>query len=159
MIDYIKKHGGYIPGAIKATGANINRATVRKYARKKGIDIRDWRYANHSFGYWRVLPGNIEKMYVADYRVNAECTLCGSVYPVLITNLRSGVSTCCINCAARSRRRLQVRCLDTDKLFRSVRAFSLAMDGNKNYQMWRYHFNKFGKVEVEGKTYVLEEKD
>lgn len=158
IFEYIKQNGGYIPEAIKALNLKCCPHKVRLYFKEKGIPIRDYRYSNMMFGFWRVLPCKVKKICKADYKVTAECTLCGDHFQVTIINLKAGHSTCCVNCSRKRRAYYAVKCADTGQTFRSVLSFAKAIGKERNYQTLRNTLLKHGTVKANNLTYLLVDK-
>ena len=153
IIDDVMAHGGTVVDAIRRQSIRANPATVRRYAKQNDIDLRMYRHRAKRFGLWEVLPSKVHRCYTADERVQALCHGCGTIHTVLITNLRCGKSTCCINCSRKRRASRPVTCLQTGEVFKSVKHLSTTVEGMPHYQTLRYRLQK-GEVAHGNLTYA-----
>ena len=155
VVDHIKENGGWIAPTIRELGLNICRTTVYEYCKDNSIDLAPYHFAHRQYGHWLTLPGIPERCYVADYRLKAECTRCGSVHTVQLVNLKTGASTQCRDCAASDRRdgerSFPVICIDTQERFKSVRA--LARHLNTGYAYLLIALKRTGNFNHGGLSY------
>ena len=160
VIDYLQTHGGYLQTALKKVGLpTYFRPTFLAYAKKVGFDHTIWKQANQRYGYWLTLPCVVEKCYTCDYRVQAMCTKCGTVHTVQMTNLRSGASTQCRDCATIERANKEfphVQCVETGEVFRSYRHLCKILD--LPYNASRRRFVRNGHMEHNGMNYKMIDK-
>lgn len=156
VLDYIRENGGYVKAARDALGLTIDLQAVRNYAKTAGFNLDKYRIAYQQFGYWIIQPCVPEPCYTADFRVKALCTRCGTMHDgVLLTNLRGGNSKGCHLCYGKPEVSPTVKCLETGKVFKSIRSFCIAIAKPKKYQTIRIKLHKAGAVTVDGYTYVI----
>lgn len=153
VLFYIEENGGYVPGAIRALGLNCDRHTVHKYAKSIGFDVTFYRYSNHVYGNWKILPCIPEPCYTADFKVTALCMLCNTEHRVLLTNLRGGTSKCCFNCCHQHRENSMIKCDQTGKVYRSIRRFTKDIGLISKYQAVKRRLSLDGFYEHEGLIY------
>ena len=103
VVNHIIENGGYVQPTIRKLGVNIYKNAVYDYCKEQGIDLRPYHFAHRRYGHWLTLPCIAEPCHTMDYRLQAECTKCGTVHTVQIVNLRSGASTQCRACADKER--------------------------------------------------------
>lgn len=156
VLNHLKEYGGYIPQAIKRLNVSCDRQSVHQYAKSIGFDPKVYRYSNHVFGCWKILPGIPEPCYTADYKVTALCMLCDTTHQVLMTNLRGGTSTCCFACSCQNRVNAMVKCEQTGQMYRSIRAFALELGIFNKYQTIKRRIRIDGYYEHEDLTYRLD---
>ncbi len=154
VLDHLKENGGTVNSSTRALGLGNQRIqqAVRSYARRIGFDTQEYRVAYQDYGLWKILPGVPEKCYVADYRVEAECTGCGTVHRVLLCNLRAGVSRGCLDCR-RGSGNIPVICKETQATYKSIRDLSIDLD--YPYQKLRLTLQNQGVFEHLGRTYIF----
>jgi len=101
VVDYIIENGGSINEAVRQLcfPFETTRQATSRYAKKHGIDLRQYRMAYQQHGHWTILPCTPEPYTTNDFKVRARCELCGTEHTVQIVNLRSGASTKCRDCA------------------------------------------------------------
>ena len=157
VVDHIMENGGYVESTIRELGINIYKNAVYDYCRERGIDLRLYRFAHRRYGHWLTLPCIAERCYTMDYKVEAECTKCGSVHTVQIVNLRTGSSTQCRDCANKERTDTScckpVVCSETKEKIRSVR--TLAERIGVSYIRLLTALKKDGQFVHNGLTYQL----
>ena len=156
-IEFIEKNGGSINNAVRKLELPESfRLFVAAYGKKIGFDFEFYRFAHRRYGHWLTLPGKAIPYSTMDYRLQAECTKCGSVHTVQLVNLKSGASTQCRACAFADRkgepRSKQCRCLDTGEIISSIRKLSIRT--GVPYSTVVSHLNS-GGFQHEGLTYVL----
>lgn len=157
VCDYVIQNGGCPTHAIKALGLSILSGPVYKYAKQHGIDLRQYLYAYKSYGHWLVLPGPIEKQLPCTYYVRAKCLICGTIYDrVCINNMKSGKSSRCADCNKSRNHQMQVVNADTGEIFKSIMAWTNAMDLRSQYQNLRIKILKTGEVTVDQQRYLLQ---
>ena len=157
VVDHIMQNGGSVASTIRELGINVYRNAVYDYCKDRGINLRLYRFAHRRYGHWLTLPCIAQRCYTMDYKVQAECTRCGSVHTVQIVNLRTGASTQCRNCAAKDRRDNScckpVVCSETKEKIRSVR--TLAERIGVSYSCLLTALKKDGQFVHGGLTYSL----
>jgi len=155
VLDYLMENGGYIPRVIKELGLNVDAAAVRRYAKEQGIDPTHYRVAYQEYGFWLVLPGPVERVSVADYRVSARCTLCNTEHKVQLTNLRGGQSRMCIDCSRQDKQWLSVKCVETGRVWSSVYQVAKDMNFDLTPQTIRRRIRIHGEYKQDGRTYIF----
>ena len=157
VVNHIVENGGYVESTIRELGINIYKNAVYDFCKDRDIDLRPYRFAHRRFGHWLTLPCIPERCYTMDYKVQAECTKCGSIHTVQIVNLRTGASTQCRDCADAERRDKScykaVICVETKERIKSVR--SLAERLGVSYQPTLNRLKRDGQFIHEGLTYRL----
>ncbi len=151
-------HGGYVKDAMKRLGVKIDPQLVRELAKAQGIDISHYRYANQIFGQWQVQVGPFERTNTLDLLVTCKCLGCGVIEKRSLSNLRSGRTKSCRNCAAAGRPgTLKVKCLEDGTIFNSIRAFAIDRISLKKYQTVRLKLiqSEDGRLIHNGLTYEL----
>ena len=156
VLDYIMENGGTVASVIKELGVKIHPITVRKHIKEQGIDIQQYRYKGQRHGLWLLQEGFVDA-YKADFRINAICTGCGTMHQVLMTNMKTGQSTGCRDCANKGGKGIKVMNEETGEVFRSIMSFVKEIGKMKKYQTIRLAFIRTGKCDYEGETYVLVE--
>ena len=156
VVNHIIENGGYVVPTIRNLGINIYRNAVYDYCKDKGIDLRLYHFAHRRYGHWLTLPCIAERCYTMDYRLQAECTKCGTVHTVQIVNLRSGASTQCRECAGKERKAWTsccspVFCVETMEKIRSVR--TLAKQLGVSYCGMLRNLKQNGQYAHDGLTY------
>jgi hypothetical protein len=156
VCDYVIKHGGCPTHAIKALGIKSLSGPVYKYADSKGLNLRHYLHAYKSFGHWLVLPGPIEKQSPCTYYVRAKCLICGTIYDrVCLNNLKSGKSTRCGDCNKSRNHQIQVVNAETGEVYKSIMAWSKAIDARTQYQSLRQRMLKVGEITINQQRYLL----
>jgi len=156
VVNHIIENGGYVESAIRELDINIYKNAVYEYCKENNIDLRLYHFAHRRYGHWLTLPCIAERCYTMDYRLQAECTKCGTVHTVQIVNLRSGASTQCRECADKERMTRTsccspVYCVETKKKTRSVRTLAKQL-GVSYYGMLR-NLKQNGQYAHDGLTY------
>ena len=158
ILNDLIKNGGYVRDAAQRLGIKIDPHVVRVLAKAKGIDIRQFRYANEVHGQWQVQVGPFERRSASDVMVSCKCLGCGVIEPRSLSNLRSGRTKSCRNCSAAARpNTMAVRCVEDGNTFNSIRAFAIDRASLKNYQALRLKLihSEDGRLVHEGLTYEL----
>jgi len=151
-------HGGYVKNAMRRLGVKIDPQIVRELAKSQGIDISHYRYFGQIFGQWEVQVGPFERTKTLDLLVTCKCLGCGVIEKRSLSNLRSGRTKACRNCAAAARpEAMKVKCLEDGTIFNSIRSFAVQRFSLKKYQTVRLHLLKSedGRLVHEGLTYEL----
>lgn len=156
VVNHIIENGGYVESTIRKLGINIYKNAVYDYCKERDIDLRLYRFAHQRYGHWLTLPCVAERCHTMDYRLQAECTKCGTVHTVQIVNLRSGASTQCRACADKERSAWTsccspVYCVETMEKTRSVR--TLAKQLGVSYTCLLRLLKKDGQYAHDGLTY------
>ena len=157
VIDFIESKGGSIKNAVRAFGLpDAFRLHVSEYGRKVGFNFQDFRFAHRRYGHWLTLPGKAQPYTTMDYRLQAECTKCGTVHTVQLVNLKTGASTQCRDCAFAARKgkpcSKQCRCIETGEIIPSIR--KLSKRTGVPYSTVEARLNN-GGFQFEGLTYKL----
>lgn len=156
IIEHIRENGGTVRSARAALGVAVDLQVVRNYAKSVGFNLDKYRLAYQQFGYWIIQPSVPKPCYTADYRVTALCTRCGTVHEnVMVTNLRAGSSQGCSFCVNKQTAGTKVRCLETGRIYRSIRSFCQSVEQFVHYQTIRLKLRRAGRVSIDGLTYVL----
>lgn len=151
-------HGGYVKTAMERLGVKIDPQIVRELAKAQGINISHYRYADQVFGQWQAQVGPFERTKTLDLLVTCKCLGCGVIEKRSLSNLRSGRTKSCRNCAAAGRPgTLKVKCLEDGKVFNSIRSFAIERVSLKKYQSVRLKLiqSEDGRLVHEGLTYEL----
>jgi hypothetical protein len=127
--------------------------TFHAYARRNGFNYRHWRFAHRKYGHWITLPGVPENVGKSDYRLDALCTKCGTVHSVTLINLRTGMSTMCLDCSRKNRTFRSIKCVTDGQMFSSVKALADFLETPSRYLTIRQKLFQDGVFEYEGKTY------
>ena len=156
-IEYIEKHGGSINNAVRKLELPESfRLFISAYGKAVDFDFERYRFAHRRYGHWLTLPGKAIPYSTMDYRLQAECTKCGTVHTVQLVNLKSGSSTQCRACAFAERkgepRSKQCRCVETGEIIPSIRKLSIRT--GVPYSSVEYRLNG-GGFQHDGFTYVL----
>ena len=152
---HIETKGGSISEAIQALGLSLHTKTFRSYAKRVGFEYKRYKHAYKRYGHWMLLPCTAELFSKADFMHQALCTKCSRVYTVSINNLRAGASNCCMECALKSeRRRLQVKCTQTGKIYRSLRSLCKQLGLLGQYKRIRLKLVKTGKLELNNRIFI-----
>lgn len=152
IIDYVVNNGGTVTAAIEKLGYRMLPNRVIARASQQGIDLSHYRHSGRRFGDWLVMPGESQRCYVADTKVDAKCLCCGTIHSVLLVNLRAGHSSRCLPCALKTKVQYKVVSRDGKEEFGSMREFILFASGMTKYQI-KKDFREDGFVVYEGKTY------
>ena len=155
IIEHIKKYGGKVAHVVKEFNADIVCQTVFAYAKKAGIDLKQYRYIGMRFGHWLVEEPGWEHQFNADYKVPATCTLCGTKHKVSLVNMKSGMSSCCESCRPSTRVESLVVSEDGSKVYKSIRAFATAIATASQYQEIRRKIRLKGELTVDAVRYLL----
>ena len=159
VVSHIMEYGGYVQSTIKKLGLKIYKNAVYDYCKMRDIDLRLYRFAHRRYGNWLTLPCIAEPVYNRDYKIKALCTKCNTVHYPQLVNMKSGVSTQCLDCASKERRSSNnsrsVRCVTSDETFKSVR--SLAKSIGVSYVTMLALLKRDGLFEHNGQRYRLSE--
>lgn len=158
VVNHIIENGGYVQPTIRKLGVNIYKNAVYDYCKEQGIDLRPYHFAHRRYGHWLTLPCIAEPCHTMDYRLQAECTKCGTVHTVQIVNLRSGASTQCRACADKERSTRtsccsSVYCVETNQKIRSVRTLAKELGVSYTGMLRKLKLN--GQYAHDGLTYKL----
>lgn len=161
ILNDVIKNGGYIRESAKRLGIKIDPHIVRLLAKSKGIDIKQYRYANEVHGRWEIQVGPFERRTSSDVMVTCKCLGCGVIEQRSLSNLRSGRTKACRNCSAAARpNTMAVRCVEDGSTFNSIRAFAVQRASLQNYQTLRLRLiqSEEGRLVHDGMTYELVKK-
>ena len=158
ILAYISAHGGYVPDAIRSLELNTCAQDVRDFARSVGFDLSHFQFAFQEYGQWLTLPGPWVRKPPCNYEVPAVCRQCGEQYMLSLQNARVGKTTRCIKCCGTDRVDAQVVDVATGETFRSVMAWTSAIDKRNEYQALRIRLKNAGELCVDGKLYRLLER-
>ena len=156
IIDHIKENGGRPKATARELGIPFNSTTFYQYVRAEGITLRPYQFAGLEYGSWLVVAGDWTKE-GSNYFVRALCKKCGNTFDgVSLTNMRSGKSSCCHNCSVgNTSGRLQVKCLTTGYIFKSIKSFADAINMADAYQTLRLQLKQKASIVINDREYQL----
>ncbi len=157
VVDYLKKHGGYVKHALIAVGLNPgNDRRAKRYCREIGFPYEEYVYAFRTYGYWKSIPGPVRASTTkAETRhITCQCTLCGSIHQVDIVNMISGKSTKCFACG-QDKGKSKVKCIETGKEFKTLAEWLRAIDmvPQRTTLVQRLRHDK--RIEINGLNYRI----
>jgi DNA-directed RNA polymerase subunit RPC12/RpoP len=100
IINHILKNGGTLPEAIESLGLSVSEATVRKYAKEKGIDLYQYKFMGTTVGPFVVERPGWSRINGTIY-VPMKCLECGAETMVPSRAFTKSMNHTCKSCGAR----------------------------------------------------------
>lgn len=153
VIERLITQGGTIRAIARDLGCSKWESQIRSIVSQRGIDPDEYRYMNRRFNDWLILPGKPQPVGPSDRILRCKCLRCGNDFNVHYSNLTSGKSKCCSNCADNTS--ISVVIKETGEIFRSIRSAVASLDCLEQYQKARLLLESTGEFQANGSTILL----